>query len=127
MCLCLGRADLRQPPPVGRAAGSCGGDGSRAANRPGAMRAGIAQPVPRCPLGAPRSLLGKARLFWFGASPALGLLQVAGLSQRSELSPATETAGQVLGQDSEGHSWRCNVGANGIGKSFGIGRYVVAG
>ena len=54
------------------------------------IRADVAQPLPRGSFGAPPSLLAKALLFWFGASPALGLLQVARLSQRSELSPATE-------------------------------------
>lgn len=109
------------------------------------IRADIAQPLLRGSFGAPQSLLAKALLFWFGASPALGLLQVAGLNHRSELSPATKKprgqpparlgagarpgagAQPLSGQDSKLHFQRCHMGVNGIGKWFGIGRYAATG
>lgn len=68
--------------------------GSRDTNNPG-----IAQACPQvsgCTSPAP----GTALLFWFGASPGPGLLQVAGLSHRSEFSPATEKP-----RGNRWHSW----------------------
>jgi len=127
LCLCLGRADLRQPPRAENAARSRSGDRPWDANNPGVIRADVAQPRPRGSFSAPPSLLAKALLFWFGASPALGLLQVAGLSQSGELSPVRKKprgscragARSPTGQASEWHFQRCNVGADSIGKYLG--------
>lgn len=68
-----------------------------------------------------------ALLFWFGASPALGLLQVKGLSQRSEFSPATEKPpGQPLARLGAG-AWLGDGAQLDTGSQTGAGAHLDAG